>query len=81
MAVILAGDLNDEVDAATTQILNGPTGSEIGTVGFGRPDRGDGDRMFNLAPLIPEPQRYSRVYRGRQELIDDHAAVTATFDW
>jgi uncharacterized protein YciI len=70
MAVILAGDLNDEVDAATTQILNGPPGSEIGTSGFHRSDRGDGDRLWNLAPRIPVEQRFSRVYRGRQELID-----------
>jgi endonuclease/exonuclease/phosphatase family metal-dependent hydrolase len=69
-AVVLAGDLNDEVDAATTQILNGPPGSEIGTAGFGRPDRGDGDRMWNLAPLIPADRRFTRVYRGRGELID-----------
>jgi len=38
------------MDAATTQILNGPPGSEIGTVGFGRPDDGDGDRMWISAP-------------------------------
>jgi endonuclease/exonuclease/phosphatase family metal-dependent hydrolase len=69
-AVVLAGDLNDEVEAATTQILNGPPGSEIGTAGFAQPDRGDGDRMWNLAPLIPAERRYSRVYRGRRELID-----------
>ena len=68
--VILGGDLNDEVDAATTQILNGPGGSEIGTVGFDRPDRGDGVRMWNLAPLIPAEQRFSRIHRGRRELID-----------
>lgn len=68
--VILAGDLNDEADAATTQIINGPTGSEIGTHGFSRLDVGDGDRMFNLAPSIPEPRRYTRIYRGRRELID-----------
>lgn len=70
MPVILAGDMNDEVDAATTQILNGPTGSEIGTAGFPRQDQGDSSRMFNLAPLIPEEQRFSRLYRGRPELID-----------
>ena len=29
-SVIVLGDLNDEVEAATTQILNGPPGSEIG---------------------------------------------------
>jgi endonuclease/exonuclease/phosphatase family metal-dependent hydrolase len=69
-AVILAGDMNDEVAAATTLILNGPPGSEIGTQGFEQPDNGDGDRMWNLAPLIPEAERFSRVYRGRPELID-----------
>lgn len=68
--VVLCGDMNDEVEAATTQILNGPTGSEIGTRGFASPDRGDGDRMWNLAPLIPEAQRYTRIYRGRGEMID-----------
>lgn len=67
---VLMGDFNDEVDAATTQILNGPPGSEIGTVGFDRPDRGDGDRLWNLAPLIPPAERFSRIYRGRPELID-----------
>lgn len=69
-AVILAGDLNDEVDAATTQIVNGPPGSEIGTRGFAQPDAGDPWRMWNLAPLIPEAERFSRRYRGRDELID-----------
>ena len=69
-AVILAGDMNDELAAATTLILNGPPGSEIGTLGFERADNGDGDRMWNLAPLIPESERFSRVYRGRPELID-----------
>ena len=26
--------------------------------------------MWNLAPLIPEQRRFTRVYRGRPELID-----------
>jgi endonuclease/exonuclease/phosphatase family metal-dependent hydrolase len=69
-AVLLAGDLNDDADAATTQILNGPPGSEIGTVGYDRADQGDADRMWNLAPLIPEDERFTRRYRGRGELID-----------
>lgn len=69
-AVIVCGDLNDEPDAATTQILLGPGGSEIGTPGYDRPDQGDGWRLWNTAPLIPEEHRYSRVYRGRRELID-----------
>lgn len=69
-AVILAGDMNDEPSAATTQILQGPPGSEIGTAGYPRPDTGDAQRLWNLAPLIPEAERYSRIYRGRRELID-----------
>ena len=62
--------LTREPTAATTQILLGPPGSEIGTGGFDQPDRGDGSRLWNLAPLIPEEDRWSRVYRGRRELID-----------
>ena len=76
---MVLGDLNDEVDAATTQILNGPPGSEIGTGGFDQPDHGDHQRLWNLAPRIPEAQRFSRKYRGRNELIDhifvSHALV------
>jgi hypothetical protein len=45
------------------------TGSEIGTTGFDRPDKGDAQRLWNLAPRIAE-QRFSRIYRGRKELID-----------
>jgi predicted extracellular nuclease len=66
----VAGDLNDEAQAATTQILLGPPGSEIGTPGYDQPDSGDGSRLWKLAALIPEPERYSRIYRGRRELID-----------
>ena len=57
----------------------GPPGSEIGTSGFERPDQGDGSRLWNLAPLILEARRLSRVFRGRGELIDhilvSHALV------
>lgn len=77
--MIVLGDLNDEPHAATTQILLGPPGSEIGTPGFQRPDQGDGSRLWNLAPRIPEERRFSRVFRGRGELIDhilvSHALV------
>jgi endonuclease/exonuclease/phosphatase family metal-dependent hydrolase len=69
-ALILLGDLNDVANAATTQILNGPGGSEIGTGGFDRTDKGDDTRLFNLAPLIPEERRYSRINQGNKELID-----------
>lgn len=69
--LLVLGDLNDDVQAATTQILHGPAGSETGTAGAFRPDRnGDGWRLWNISPLIPEQQRWSRVYRGRRELID-----------
>ena len=68
--MIVLGDLNDEVEAATTQLRNGPTGSEIGTGGLNQPDHGDRQRLWNLAPHIPEAQRFSRIYRGREELID-----------
>lgn len=69
-ALVLLGDLNDVTDAATTQILNGPGGSEIGTPGFDRPDKGDAVRLFNLAPLIPTERRFSRINQGNRELID-----------
>ncbi|MBG1268165.1 endonuclease/exonuclease/phosphatase family protein [Nostoc sp. WHI] len=68
--LIILGDLNDVSSAATTQILQGPGGSEIGTTGFKRSDKGDDTRLFNLAPLIAEPRRYSRIYQSNKELID-----------
>jgi len=77
--VIVLGDLNDEPPAATTQILLGPPGSEIGTPGFDHDDQGDACRLWNLAPLIPEQHRFRRRFRGRGELIDhllvSHALV------
>jgi endonuclease/exonuclease/phosphatase family metal-dependent hydrolase len=68
--VVLLGDFNDEPEAQTTQLLLGPPGSEIGTAGFDRPDKGDGMRLWNLAPLLPPERRFTRVYRTRRELID-----------
>lgn len=69
-ALILLGDLNDVVNAATTQILNGPGGSEIETGGFNQKDKGDDARLFNLAPRIPLDRRFSRINQGNKELID-----------
>jgi endonuclease/exonuclease/phosphatase family metal-dependent hydrolase len=81
---ILLGDLNDDPQAATTQILLGPPGSEIGTPGETIPDQGDATRPFNLAPKLPPDQQYSRIYRGRRELIDhiliSHALLAATLN-
>lgn len=68
--LILMGDLNDVPEAQTSLLLNGPPGSEIGTLGFDRPDQGDDVRLFNLAPAIPADRRFSRVHRGRGELLD-----------
>ncbi len=83
-ALILAGDLNDDATAATTQILLGPGGSEIGTTGENRPDRGDGWRLWNLAPLLqPLPDgspAYTRIYRGRREVIDHLLVTRAVLD-
>jgi hypothetical protein len=66
--VVLAED--SAAQAATSQLLLGPPGSEIGTRGFDRPDRGDAMRMWNLAQLMPPGQDYSRINQGRRELID-----------
>lgn len=79
-AVMIMGDLNDEPQAATTQILLDPPGSEIGTPGADRPDKGDGSRLLNLATLIPETERFSRIYHGRPELIDHILVSSAVVD-
>lgn len=68
--VIVMGDLNDEFKAATTQILYGPPGSQLGTGGFRDPDLGDPRRLWNLAPRILEQGGFSRIFEGQKELID-----------
>lgn len=67
--VAVLGDFNDGPTAATTQILYGPPGSQIGTGGFDHPDQGDKARLWNLAPKI-EKDAVSRVFEGQPELID-----------
>ena len=74
--LVLTGDLNDAVQAATTQMLLGPPGSEIHTSGFDHPDQGDRQRLWNLAPLMPADKNFSRVFHGEKELID-HILVSA----
>ena len=69
-ALVVVGDLNDGPEAATTQILSGPGGSELGTAGAAHADAGDGSRLWNLAPLLGPGETFSRIYRGREELID-----------
>ena len=77
--LIVLGDLNDVPEAQTSLILNGPPGSEIGTLGFDSPDKGDDARLFNLAPLIPQERRFSRVHNGRGELLDQILASAELF--
>jgi endonuclease/exonuclease/phosphatase family metal-dependent hydrolase len=82
--VVVLGDLNDEPLAATTQILLGPPGSELRTPGFETPDKGDAQRLWNIAPLLPEGRAFSRIFNGRRELIDhilvSHPLATRLLD-
>jgi endonuclease/exonuclease/phosphatase family metal-dependent hydrolase len=75
---LVCGDLNDTPQAATTQILLGRPGSQLGTAGFNQPDWGDGNRLWNLAPRMPAGDpvtgkgaaNWSRINNGVKELID-----------
>ena len=77
--LLLLGDFNDVPEAQTSLLLTGPTGSEIGTAGFNRSDKGDDARLFNLAFLIPEDRRFSRIHLGRNELLDQFYASEEMF--
>jgi endonuclease/exonuclease/phosphatase family metal-dependent hydrolase len=77
--VIVLGDLNDGPEAATSQLLLGPPGSEIGTMGFDRPDQGDAARLFNTDVLIDPARRFSRIHRGVGELLDQILASEELF--
>lgn len=76
--LLVCGDLNDTPQAATTQILLGRPGSQLGTGGFNQPDAGDGNRLWNLAPRMPAGDpvtgdgaaNWSRINNGVKELID-----------
>jgi len=69
-ASVVAGDLKDEPQAATTQILQGPPGSEADNGGFDQPHAGDPQRLGNTAPFIADGKRWSHLYRGQGEPID-----------
>ena len=47
-ALLVCGDLNDTPDAATTQLIYGPPGSQIGTGGFSHHDHGDAQRLWDV---------------------------------
>lgn len=68
--LLVCGDLNDTMDAATTQPIFGPAGSQIGTRGFDHPDHGDPQRLWDFGYAMSPPNDYSRVNQGRRELID-----------
>ena len=68
--LIILGDLNDTPQAATTQLLYGPPGSQFDTGGFDHPDQGDAWRLWTVAPKLPAEHRFSRIFEGQQELID-----------
>jgi endonuclease/exonuclease/phosphatase family metal-dependent hydrolase len=69
--LVVCGDLNDTPDAATTQLLYGPPGSQFGTGGYGRPDRGDAQRLWGTGYWMTPPGNWSRINQGRPELIDN----------
>jgi endonuclease/exonuclease/phosphatase family metal-dependent hydrolase len=76
--VVALGDLNDGPEAATTQILYGPPGSQPrgpddvthASGAFQRADDEDDQRLFNVTMLVPEKIRWSRRYNGQNELLD-----------
>ncbi len=76
--LVMVGDFNDVHEAATTQILYGPPGSQprgpedalLLSGAFQRPDQGDAQRLFNVANLIPLKIRWSRKHNGQPELLD-----------
>ena len=69
-ALLVCGDLNDTMDAATTQLIFGPPGSQIGTGGFNHRDHGDQQRLWDVGYAMSPPNDYSRINQGRHELID-----------
>src|SRR5262249_61070440 len=73
---VWTGVRNTTGQAAPPQARLGPPGPKINPPGFARPDQGDHQRLWNLAPLMPDGKNYSRINQGRKELID-HVLVSA----
>jgi endonuclease/exonuclease/phosphatase family metal-dependent hydrolase len=75
---LLLADLNDVPDSATTQLLYGPPGCQPrgpsdrtnAQSAFQRGDEHDAQRLFNVALLAPEGDRWSRMAHGNRELLD-----------
>ena len=76
--IILLGDFNDGPQAATTEALYGPPGSQPrgpddSTRAFGafqRKDKGDTQRLFNITNLVPAEIRWTREHKGKKEMLD-----------
>lgn len=76
--VIVLGDMNDGPEAATTQVMYGPPGSQPkgpddathAAGAFQRADASDGMRLFNVTKFVPENIRWSRRHNGQNELLD-----------
>lgn len=66
----VVGDLDDTELAASTQILYGPDGSQLGTPPLLPADTGDVTRLWNIVLRIPDGHRFSRLHAGNRELID-----------
>jgi hypothetical protein len=72
------------MEAATTHLLFGPPGSQIGTGGFAHPDHGDPQRLWDGGYKMNPPNNFSRINEGRAELFDhvlaSHAMVGKLID-
>jgi endonuclease/exonuclease/phosphatase family metal-dependent hydrolase len=76
--VVVLGDLNDGPEAATTEMLYGPPGSQPRgpedathlNGAFQRADARDAQRLFNVTKFVPENIRWSRKHDGQKELLD-----------
>lgn len=76
--VVVLGDLNDGSEAATTQMMYGPPGSQPNgpkdaehvSGAFQRDDGGDEQRLFNVTKLVDEQVRWTRRYNSQNELLD-----------
>jgi endonuclease/exonuclease/phosphatase family metal-dependent hydrolase len=76
--LVVLGDFNDGPEAATTEILYGPPGSQPrgpddatrAAGAFQRADTADARRLFNVTTLLPDNVRWSRRHNGQNELLD-----------
>lgn len=68
LPVIVAGDFNDQPDAASLRIIAGDIG--------GPTDLSDPERLLNCMRAMPSHKRYSTMHNGERRLID-HVLVSS----